>query len=172
MRLNLLRAALEVPLCVSYIFLVVQSLRATLNDMLERLDAGRARQRAFVADAAHELRSPIASLRTQVEVAEHMHEPPLNADLLTDLARLNRLVDDLLLLARADEGDPRLHAMQAIDLVTLARATVDAYGAARVAVTLSATGPIWAVGEPVGVRRVLDNLITNAVRHEIGRAHV
>jgi len=69
--------------------------------MLDRLDAGRARQRAFVADAAHELRSPIASLRTQLEVADRLDEPAPAADLLTDVARLARLVDDLLLLARA-----------------------------------------------------------------------
>jgi signal transduction histidine kinase len=143
----------------------VHRLAVTLNDMLGRLDAGRARQRAFVADAAHELRSPIASLRTQVEVAAHMNEPPVTADLLTDLGRLNRLVDDLLLLARADEGDPRLHSVQPIDLTALARATVDTYGSARVGVTLTASEPVWALGDSAALRRVLDNLVTNAVRH-------
>jgi signal transduction histidine kinase len=145
----------------------VHRLAVTLNDMLGRLDAGRARQRAFVADAAHELRSPIASLRTQIEVAEHMKEAPVTLDLLADLSRLNRLVDDLLLLARADEGDPRLRAVEAVDLVALARTTVDgyAYGNARVGVTLIAKHPVGTLGEPIALRRVLDNLITNAVRH-------
>ncbi len=143
----------------------VHRLAVTLNDMLERLDEGRARQRAFVADAAHELRSPIASLRTQLEVAAHLDEPPLTADLLTDTIRLGRLVDDLLLLARADEGDPKLRPVEAIEVSRIAGEAVDAYVNARIPVTLIADCPVWTVGEPSALRRVLDNLIANAARH-------
>lgn len=86
----------------------VHRLAVTLNGMLHRLDAARARQRAFVADAAHELRSPLANMRTELEVAQHLPDstdwPELVGDLLTDVERLSRLVDDLLLLARADDG--------------------------------------------------------------------
>ena len=71
--------------------------------MLDRLAAGRERQRSFVADAAHELRSPLASMRAQLEVAERLGEGgTLPADLLADLDRLSGLVEDLLLLARSD----------------------------------------------------------------------
>src|SRR2546423_9661357 len=84
-------------------------LAVTLNRMLDRLEAARMRQRAFIADAAHELRSPIASLRTQLDVATHLGEPPAVADLSVEVDRLSRLVSDLLLLARVDEGDPGLH---------------------------------------------------------------
>jgi signal transduction histidine kinase len=150
----------------------VHRLAVTLNDMLERLDAGRARQRAFVADAAHELRSPITSLRTQLEVAAHMDEPALTADLLTDTIRLGRLVDDLLLLARADEGDPKLRPAEAVEVTELAGAAVDAYANARVPVMLTAQAPAWTVGEPVALRRILDNLITNAARHASGGVSV
>ena len=143
----------------------VHRLAVTLNDMLDRLDAGRARQRAFVADAAHELRSPIASLRTQLEVAEHMHESPPTADLIADVVRLGRLVDDLLLLARADEGDPKLRSVEAIDLAALVETTTDGFANADVAVSASADGPVWTLGERTALWRVLDNLITNAVRH-------
>ncbi len=143
----------------------VHRLAVTLNDMLGRLDAGRARQRAFVADAAHELRSPIASLRTQIEVAAHIGEPPLTDDLLTDIGRLNRLVDDLLLLARADEGDPVLQSADAVDLMAVARVAVDRYGNARVPVVLEPGGPIWTAGDAAALRRVIENLVTNAVRH-------
>lgn len=87
----------------------INRLAVTLNDMLGRLAAARARQRAFVADAAHELRSPLANLRTQLEVAQHLGRrtdwPQVGRDLLTDIRRLGRLVDDLLLLARSDEAD-------------------------------------------------------------------
>ena len=119
----------------------VHRLAVTLNDMLDRLDAGRARQRAFVADAAHELRSPIASLRTQLEVADRLDEPAPAADLLTDVTRLSRLVDDLLLLARADEGDPALRLDEAVDLTEVARDAAASQAGARV--------PVTAVGDRV-----------------------
>jgi signal transduction histidine kinase len=78
----------------------IQALALTLNDMLDRLAAGRARQRTFVADAAHELRSPLASMRTQLEVARHLGEGgELPDDLLAEVDRLSVLVEDLLLLA-------------------------------------------------------------------------
>ena len=79
--------------------------------MLHRLDAARARQRAFVADAAHELRSPLTNMRTELEVAQRLPDTTdwlsLSGDLLTDVERLSRLVDDLLLLARADDATTR-----------------------------------------------------------------
>ncbi len=143
----------------------VNRLAVTLNDMLGRLDAARARQQAFVADAAHELRSPITSLRTQLEVAERLDEPAPAADLMADVDRLSRLVDDLLLLARADEGDPRLRLVEATDFGVLAKQVVDGYGAARVTVSCECPGPVPVVGDPVALRRVVDNLVGNAVRH-------
>ena len=81
----------------------IRALAVTLNTMLDRLAAGRERQRSFVADAAHELRSPLTSMRTQLEVAQHLGEGgALTEDLLADVKRLSVLVEDLLLLARAD----------------------------------------------------------------------
>ncbi|WDZ88073.1 ATP-binding protein [Micromonospora cathayae] len=86
----------------------IHRLAVTLNDMLDRLEASRARQRAFVADAAHELRSPLTNMRTELEVAGRLGDrtdwPAVARDLLTDTERLSRLVDDLLLLARLDEA--------------------------------------------------------------------
>jgi signal transduction histidine kinase len=144
----------------------VHRLAVTLNGMLDRLEAGRTRQRAFVADAAHELRSPITSLRTQLEVAAHLDEPVVTTDLLDDIGRLERLVADLLLLARADEGDPKLRNVETIDLGELVDEAVADFHGARVTVTAGEPAdPVWTIGEPVALRRVLDNLITNAVRH-------
>src|SRR4051794_15774103 len=72
----------------------IHRLAVTLNGMLERLDRARARQRAFVADAAHELRSPLTNMRTELEVAQRLGDStewlPLAADLLTDVDRLSR----------------------------------------------------------------------------------
>jgi signal transduction histidine kinase len=89
----------------------IHRLAVTLNGMLDRLAAARDRQRAFVSDAAHELRSPLANMRTELEVAQRLGErtdwPAVARDLLDDTERMGRLVDDLLLLARLDEaGDP------------------------------------------------------------------
>ena len=88
----------------------VQRLAETLNGMLDRLEGASAAQRAFVADAAHELRSPLSAIRTQLEVARrHPDSAPWEetADgVLADTDRLARLVDDLLLLARSEDRAP------------------------------------------------------------------
>src|SRR4029079_3567793 len=70
----------------------IHRLAVTLNDMLDRLAAARARQRAFVADAAHELRSPLTNMRTELEVAQRLDEPVRPGELLADIQRLSRLV--------------------------------------------------------------------------------
>ena len=140
-------------------------LAVTLNRMLDRLEAARMRQRSFVADAAHELRSPIASLRTQLDVAAHLGEPPPLADLSVEVDRLGRLVDDLLLLARADERDPNLRARQPVELGCLLSEAAASGTGARVPVTVTPNGPQWTLGDPVALRRVVDNLLANAVRH-------
>jgi len=150
----------------------VHRLAVTLNDMLDRLAAGRARQRAFIADAAHELRSPITSLRTQLEVAAHVGDQPVTEDLLDDVTRLGRLVNDLLLLARADEGDPRLRSVESVDLADMVTRTVRDYANARVPVRAEVVGEVWAAGDASSLRRVLDNLVTNAVRHAAGQVVV
>ena len=91
----------------------VHSLAVTLNDMLSRLEAAQQRQRQFVSDTAHELRSPIASIRAQLEVAlDHPGSQEWEQtarDVLTDTMRLSQLAEDLLVLARLEEraGRPR-----------------------------------------------------------------
>jgi signal transduction histidine kinase len=143
----------------------VHRLAVTLNGMLDRLESARQRQRAFVGDAAHELRSPLASLRTQLEVADRLGEPVPPAELLADVNRLGRLVDDLLLLARADEGDPRLRRRQPVELGALGAEVAAGYTGGRVPVRTDGAGPVWTWGDPDGLRRLLDNLVSNAVRH-------
>jgi signal transduction histidine kinase len=121
----------------------VRSLALTLNDMLSRLAAAQQRQRALVSDTAHELRSPIASIRAQLEVAI---DYPSSQDweetargVLADTLRLSRLAEDLLLLARLDEqAGPRSgapHRGSPVDLTELSCAVVSRYADARVPVT-------------------------------------
>ena len=87
----------------------VRSLAVTLNDMLARLADAQQRQRDLVSDTAHELRSPIASIRAQLEVAldhpDGLDWPETARDVHADTLRLARLTEDLLLLARLD-GQP------------------------------------------------------------------
>ncbi|WP_344255277.1 sensor histidine kinase [Terrabacter carboxydivorans] len=146
----------------------VSALATTLNAMLDRITVARRKQRAFVADAAHELRSPLASMRTQLEVAQRLGEGgDLPADLLGDVDRLTTLVDDLLLLARADDAATNRQS-SAVDVAELLSEVVGRYRGARVPVRV-APGVVgrdmqtWARrGELV---RALTNLVDNAVRH-------
>lgn len=143
----------------------VQRLAVTLNGMLDRLEHANARQRAFVADAAHELRSPLASARTQLEVARHHPQAgdwPETADaVLEDVSRMSRLVDDLLLLARLDEGVmPR--GTRPVDLAEVADCVV-----ARRGTSARRTGdaPVVVEGDADALSRAVDNLVANALRH-------
>jgi signal transduction histidine kinase len=144
----------------------ISRLAGTLNDLLDRIDASRRRQRSFVSDAAHELRSPIAGIRTQLEVAQRTGDWPLAAsEALAEVERLSHLVDDLLLLAKLDERRPVRPAM--VELSMLATDLVSArYGSARVPVAVQpAATPVEVAGDLDALRRLLANLIDNAVRH-------
>jgi signal transduction histidine kinase len=143
----------------------IQRLAITLNHMLDRLAQSRARQRSFIADAAHELRSPLASMRIQVEVAQKLGDwAAVGDDLLVDLDRLTRLVDDLLLLARADAADPRRAALEPVELHTLLTTLSRKYDPDTVTVTPS-TESLWVEGDPDALHRIVLNLADNAVRH-------
>ncbi|ETK37400.1 ATP-binding protein [Microbispora sp. ATCC PTA-5024] len=140
----------------------VHSLATTLNDMLGRLEDADARQRALVSDAAHELRSPLASIRLQLEVAlshpEGQDWKETAEGVLEDTLRLSRLAEDLLALARLDEGRPGRR--EPVDLAALARGTAERHGLA-----LDAPSPAVVLGDGLDLRRVLTNLVDNALRH-------
>jgi signal transduction histidine kinase len=149
----------------------VRSLAVTLNDMLARLADAQQRQRDLVSDTAHELRSPIASIRAQLEVAldhpDGLDWPETARDVHADTLRLARLTEDLLLLARLD-GQP-LHR-RPTDLSALCGSVAARYTAARVPVRADAvvanTGASCVVGgDPDALSRLLVNLLDNAVRH-------
>jgi signal transduction histidine kinase len=153
----------------------IHRLAVTLNGMLSRLEGARARQRAFVADAAHELRSPLANMRTQLEVAQRIGDradlPALTDDLLADVQRLSRLVDDLLLLARADDSTGRPDPVTGpVDVGALLAAVARRYPAPVVLVPVD--GPLWTEGDEAALDRVVANLLDNAVRHARDRVEL
>ncbi|MEU3443234.1 HAMP domain-containing sensor histidine kinase [Streptomyces griseoincarnatus] len=136
----------------------VARLARTTNATLAALEASVERQRAFVADASHELRSPIASLRTQLEVAA-AHPELLDLDgAVEDTVRLQNLAADLLLLARLDTGERP--AGTRVGLAALAREAA----AGREGVTVEAE-PVEVSGSRGQLSRVLANLLDNAERH-------
>jgi signal transduction histidine kinase len=150
----------------------VHSLAVTVNDMLARLESAQERQRTLVSDTAHELRSPLASIRTQLEVAidhpDRQDWPQTARDVLADTLRLAKLAEDLLVLARLDERAGSKQggcAAEPADLGELARAAAGRYDGARVPVAVADGGPVAAYGDPDGLTRVLINLIDNAVRY-------
>ncbi|WP_406254518.1 ATP-binding protein [Streptomyces chartreusis] len=136
----------------------VARLALTTNETLAALQTSVERQRRFVADASHELRSPIASLRTQLEVGV-AHPELLDLDgAVEDTVRLQGLAADLLLLARLDAGERPGDAR--FDLGALAREQAEG----RADVTVEARSAQVA-GSRGQVGRVLTNLLDNAARH-------
>ncbi|MEU9860892.1 HAMP domain-containing sensor histidine kinase [Streptomyces sp. NPDC047971] len=137
----------------------VARLARTTNETLTALESSVERQRRFVADASHELRSPIASLRTQLEVGA-AHPDLLDVPgAVEDTVRLQRLAADLLLLARLDAGERPSGAP--VDLAALAREQA----AGRPGVTVAAAEPVEVTGSRGQLGRVLANLLGNAGRH-------
>ncbi|CCK27391.1 two-component sensor kinase [Streptomyces davaonensis JCM 4913] len=137
----------------------VARLARTTNETLTALEASVERQRRFVADASHELRSPIASLRTQLEVAA-AHPEFLDLDgAVADTVRLQHLAADLLLLARLDAGERPTEGR--VELAALAEEEAEG----RAGVTVGAHAPVEVAGSRGQLGRVLANLLNNAGRH-------
>ncbi|MFD7129930.1 ATP-binding protein [Streptomyces sp. NPDC059894] len=136
----------------------IARLARTTNETLAALETAVERQRRFVADASHELRSPLASLRTQLEVGAAHPELLDVPGAVEDTVRLQNLAADLLLLARLDAGERPVDAR--LDLAALARR--EAAGRARVTVDAESVGVTGSRGQ---LGRVLANLLDNAERH-------
>lgn len=150
-------------------------LAVTLNDMLGRLDAAAARQRAFVADAAHELRSPIAALRTELEVAlahpDAVDPHDTAREALVEVQRMARLVDDLLVLAHLDNPRP-VRRDELIDLGELAVEVAEGVPDGRVELRVDPGDDVYTRGHRDSLSRVLRNLVDNAVRHASSQVDV
>ncbi|MHC5264082.1 sensor histidine kinase [Streptomyces sp. UC4497] len=141
----------------------VARLAGTTNETLAALESSVERQRRFVADASHELRSPIASLRTQLEVGA-AHPELLDVDgAVEDTVRLQELAADLLLLARLDAGEKP--GGGEVDLGALVREELSQRVGDRVPVAVDVAAVPQVSGSRGQLARVLGNLVDNAQRH-------
>jgi signal transduction histidine kinase len=148
----------------------------TLNDMLARLEAALEHERRFVDDASHELRTPLALLKTELELA--LRHPRSRAELEQTLAaaaedtdRLVRLAEDLLLVARFDQGRLPIRPERVSARSVLERATEHfELRAAEVGRTLTLLdGPdAWVEADPTRLDQAIGNLVDNALVHGAG----
>ncbi|TYR52375.1 sensor histidine kinase [Streptomyces parvus] len=150
----------------------IAALARTTNETLTVLEASVERQRRFVADASHELRSPIASLRTQLEVAEAHPELLDLPGAVADTVRLQVLAADLLLLARLDAGEKP--GGGTVELGALVREEVSQRTGDRIAVAVEVPegGAFEVNGSRGQLSRVIGNLLDNAQRHAEGSVAV
>lgn len=141
-------------------------LAGTMNELLDRLSESESIRRQFMADASHELRSPLASARAMLEVGlaypDRTDWPATAADVMVEVQRLEGLAGELLALARA-EGGERALVLEPTDLVALVEAEVARSGDARVVV--HAQGPAVVRADSALLVRAVRNVIDNARRH-------
>jgi two-component system sensor histidine kinase TctE len=156
----------------------VRRLVHSLNDLLARLTQTLAAQRRFVADAAHQLRTPTAALKTQVEVAQRTRD---GGELQARLGQIHvaaernaRLVNQLLSLARAEPGGSEPRAHRPVDIVDIARAETEYWVPQAIARSIDLgfeagcvrrEGRIEVDGDAVMLAEMLGNLIDNALRY-------
>ena len=154
----------------------LERLGTTLNEMLARLEAGLQRERDFVADAGHELRTPLALLRTELELAlsHGRSAEELRAALrasLEEVDRLAQLADDLLLIARYDRGRLQLR-LESLDVDELLSSVVRRFQlrAGESARPLASEAPsnLRLRGDRLRLEQALGNLVDNALRHGRG----
>ncbi len=137
----------------------VGRLAATLNRMLVALERAREGERRFLADASHELRTPVTALRGNVQfLRRHGWDEAVVEDLVADAQRLSGLVDDLLVLSREDAGDA---GTETVRLDSLARQA----GAGDPRIVVEATQPVAVRGDEAALERALANLVENARRY-------
>ena len=153
----------------------ITALAETMNDMLGRIEVGQASQRRFVSDASHELRSPLATIAGVLELGredpESIDADMLDGTLIPEVSRVQRLVEDLLVLARADEGGIQLR-LEDIDLDDIARNEARLLRTQCTHSVVVELSPTRVHGDHSALTRLLRNLADNAARHAESRVEI
>ncbi len=154
--------------------LEVMPLVEEINNLILDLSSAHRLNQRFIADAAHQLRTPLATLRVQLELALREQDPERHARAINDaievLSRMGRVLHQLLTLARADEGYPEKNARPLVDIDRMAREEIEQRldDAVAAGTDLGYDGPEQAVhveGEEALLREALANLLDNALRY-------
>jgi two-component system OmpR family sensor kinase len=175
-RISLTRRGERLPLPAAHD--EVRRLGETLNDMLARLEASVERERRFLIDASHELRTPLAVLKAELETAirnERGHNPEVRASMIAALEEtdhLAQLADDLLLIARAADGQLPVRR-EPVDIRDLLERTAERFadraGEQARAIEIHVVGDLRVPMDPLRARQALGNLVDNALRHGAGK---
>jgi signal transduction histidine kinase len=143
----------------------IGQLTGVLNRMLTSLEASRESERRFLADASHELRTPVTALIGNVEfVARHGADTEVLEDLRRDAARLGRLVDDLLAMERSGRAGPE-SSLSSVDVDAVVREAVAGMQGLNGRLEVGPVEPAQVIGERDALARVVENLVSNAVVH-------
>ncbi len=149
----------------------IARLAETMNEMLARLESGHLAQRRFVSDASHELRSPLAAISTALELAharpEMLDLALLDDSLIPEATRMRELIEDLLLLARADEQQlgGRADDVDLDDVLGAEKSRLQGHPGLTVQASIS---PVRVTGDKRQLVRMVRNLADNAARHAHG----
>lgn len=153
----------------------IADLVETMNDMLDRVEDATSRQQRFVADASHELRSPLARMRTELEVEladPDVASPDVLASVLEEVMGLQVLIDDLLHLARSDAGAEELQRVPVdLDDIVLHEARKLRETSTH-EVDTTGVSAAHLEGDPAQLLRMVRNLTDNAARHATGRVEL
>ena len=152
----------------------IAALAVTMNQMLARIEAGHNAQQRFVGDASHELRSPLTTIISALEVAiahPEVLDDLAGTTLMPEALRMKALIDDLLLLARADERGLDMARVD-VDLDDLAAAAIERRRRETTIEIRADLEPARLTGDAEALSRVLRNLLDNAARHAVSRIDV
>ncbi|MEO8938714.1 MAG: sensor histidine kinase [Burkholderiaceae bacterium] len=155
----------------------VRSLVQALNHLLARLDAATRAHQAFVADAAHQLRTPLAGIHTQIELLATTVDPsqaPTLERLRFSVDRAVRLVNQLLALARSEKDADTLR-LKTFDLAELVAEAADSWVHRAIAAGIDFGFDLKGgklLGDRYLIREMLENLIDNAIRHTPSKGHI
>ncbi len=153
--------------------LEVQPLLTAMNDLMQRVHEAIGLQQRFIADASHQLRTPLAGLQTQAEMALREQDPEAVRNAWSIFVpvpvRLSHLIHQLLSLARVEPGSGRDLGLEALDLASLAREVTSEWVAPALAKQIDlgfeATVPVMVSGDAVLLREMLSNLVDNAIQY-------